>query len=70
MQKLHDRKNVGKLVLDPTLAPKPKPATPIKGKKSASIDKEDKKKEEEVNDQSAETKEEQQGGRKTISSPF
>lgn len=32
MQKMHDRKNIGKLVLDPSLEPKPKPATPAKGK--------------------------------------
>lgn len=38
MQKMHDRKNVGKIVLDPSLEPKPKPVTPAKGKK------EDKKK--------------------------
>ncbi|XP_072391127.1 synaptic vesicle membrane protein VAT-1 homolog-like [Diabrotica undecimpunctata] len=39
MQKMHDRKNVGKVILDPSLEPKPKPATPAKGK-----NKEDKKK--------------------------
>ncbi|KAG5312333.1 VAT1L protein, partial [Acromyrmex insinuator] len=32
MQKMHDRKNIGKIVLDPSLEPKPKPATPAKGK--------------------------------------
>lgn len=32
MQKMHERKNIGKLVLDPSLEPKPKPATPAKGK--------------------------------------
>jgi hypothetical protein len=32
MQKMHDRKNIGKIVLDPNLEPKPKPATPAKGK--------------------------------------
>ncbi|KAL6956934.1 Type I Polyketide synthase, partial [Sarracenia purpurea var. burkii] len=41
MQKMHDRKNVGKLVLDPSMEPKPKPATPLKTK-GKSIDKEDK----------------------------
>jgi len=47
MQKMHERKNIGKLILDPSLEPKPKPATPVKeGKKSKSVDKEDKKKEE------------------------
>ncbi|XP_052130117.1 synaptic vesicle membrane protein VAT-1 homolog-like [Frankliniella occidentalis] len=50
MQKMHDRKNVGKILLDPSMEPKPKPATPAKGKgKSSSIDKEDKKKDEEEN---------------------
>lgn len=39
MQKMHDRKNVGKIVMDPSMEPKPKPATPAKGK-----NKEDKKK--------------------------
>ncbi|KAK9739685.1 Alcohol dehydrogenase GroES-like domain [Popillia japonica] len=39
MQKMHDRKNIGKIILDPSLEPKPKPATPAKGKS-----KEDKKK--------------------------
>lgn len=45
MQKMHDRKNVGKMVLDPAMEPKPKPATPAKtkNKKQASEDKPDKK---------------------------
>lgn len=47
MQKMHDRKNIGKLVLDPAQTPKPKPATPAKGKakdkKQNSEDKADKK---------------------------
>lgn len=30
MQKMHDRKNVGKIVLDPAQAARPKPATPAK----------------------------------------
>ncbi|KAH0808623.1 hypothetical protein GEV33_014167 [Tenebrio molitor] len=54
MQKMHDRKNVGKLILDPSLEPKPKPATPAKGKskedkkkQSSEEKKEDEKKEEE-----------------------
>lgn len=46
MQKMHDRKNVGKIILDPSLEPKPKPATPLKGK-SKSIDKEDAEKKKE-----------------------
>lgn len=32
MQKMHDRKNIGKLILDPAMEPKPKPATPAKSK--------------------------------------
>lgn len=45
MQKMHDRKNIGKLVLDPAMEPKPKPATPAKtkSKKQASEDKSGKK---------------------------
>uniref|UniRef100_A0A1B0D7U8 Uncharacterized protein n=1 Tax=Phlebotomus papatasi TaxID=29031 RepID=A0A1B0D7U8_PHLPP len=35
MQKMHDRKNIGKLILDPAMEPKPKPATPAKGKAKA-----------------------------------
>ena len=30
MQKMHDRKNIGKIVLDPAAEPKPKPPTPAK----------------------------------------
>nr|CAD7442785.1 unnamed protein product [Timema bartmani] len=45
MQKMHDRKNIGKIVLDPSLEPKPKPATPAKGK--AKGDKNDDKKKDE-----------------------
>jgi len=67
MQKMHDRKNIGKIVLNPEMEPKPKPATPAKGKAKGS-DKEEKKKDDEkkedenaVNDveqAAAETKEE------------
>ncbi|XP_011313671.1 synaptic vesicle membrane protein VAT-1 homolog-like [Fopius arisanus] len=32
MQRMHDRKNIGKIVLDPSVPPKPKPTTPAKGK--------------------------------------
>jgi NADPH:quinone reductase-like Zn-dependent oxidoreductase len=46
MQKMHDRKNIGKIVLNPEMEPKPKPATPAKGKAKGG-DKEDKKKDEE-----------------------
>ncbi|XP_034945383.1 synaptic vesicle membrane protein VAT-1 homolog-like [Chelonus insularis] len=42
MQKMHDRKNIGKIVLDPSLVPKPKPVTPaknrVKDKKATSQD--------------------------------
>ena len=61
MQKMHDRKNVGKIVLDPEMEPKPKPATPAKGK--AKGDKEDKKKEEEKKEE--EKKEEENAGNDT-----
>lgn len=43
MQKLHDRKNVGKVVLDPAMEPKPKPATPAKTKSKKQISEEKKK---------------------------
>ena len=70
MQKMHDRKNVGKIVLDPSLEPKPKPATPAKNKskekknanqeekKAASVDSEDgeKKKEPELANGTSEDK--------------
>ena len=46
MQKLHDRKNVGKVVLDPAMEPKPKPATPAKTKSKKQISEEKKKDEE------------------------
>ncbi|XP_063225913.1 synaptic vesicle membrane protein VAT-1 homolog-like isoform X2 [Bacillus rossius redtenbacheri] len=49
MQKMHDRKNIGKIVLDPSLEPKPKPATPAKGKAKGG-DKDEKKKEDEKKD--------------------
>jgi hypothetical protein len=32
MQVMHDRRNVGKLVLDPAMEPRPRPATPAKEK--------------------------------------
>lgn len=57
MQKMHDRKNVGKIVIDPSLEPKPKPATPAKGK-----GKEEKKKqssEEKKEDEDKEEKKEE-----------
>lgn len=53
MQKMHNRENVGKIVLDPSLEPKPKPATPAKGKA-----KEDKKKQ-----NSEEKKEDEKNGK-------
>lgn len=58
MQKMHDRKNIGKIVLDPGMEPKPKPATPAKGKAKGG-DKEDKKKDEEKKEE--EKKEEETG---------
>lgn len=40
MQKMHDRKNVGKIILDPTLEPKPKESKEVSsGSKEASLDK-------------------------------
>ncbi|XP_067002392.1 synaptic vesicle membrane protein VAT-1 homolog-like [Anabrus simplex] len=59
MQKMHDRKNVGKIVLDPSMEPKPKPATPAKGKAKGG-DKEEKKKDEEKKEE--EKKEEEAAG--------
>jgi hypothetical protein len=70
MQKMHDRKNIGKIVLDPNLEPKPKPATPAKGKakdkkaanqeekKASSVESEegDKKKEPELTNGTSEDK--------------
>ncbi|KAF6216346.1 hypothetical protein GE061_000687 [Apolygus lucorum] len=41
MQKMHDRKNIGKILMDPNEAPKLKPSTPVKGKKSDSEEKKD-----------------------------
>ncbi|XP_044265561.1 synaptic vesicle membrane protein VAT-1 homolog-like isoform X2 [Tribolium madens] len=55
MQKMHDRKNVGKLILDPSLEPKPKPATPAKGK-----NKEDKKKQSSEEKKDSEEKKEEE----------
>jgi len=43
MQKMHDRKNIGKIVLDPAMEPKPKPATPAKGKDKKKQSSEEKK---------------------------
>lgn len=62
MQKMHDRKNVGKLILDPSLEPKPKPVTPAKGK-----NKEDKKKqssEEKKDSVEEKDKKEEEAGKK------
>lgn len=55
MQKMHDRKNVGKITLDPSMEPKPKPATPAKGKK----EKDNKKQSSEEKKDSEEKKEEE-----------
>ncbi|XP_063626602.1 synaptic vesicle membrane protein VAT-1 homolog-like isoform X1 [Cydia splendana] len=56
MQKMHDRKNIGKLVLDPSLEPKPKPATPAKEKKSGKDKKPAKESSEEKKDKEKEEK--------------
>ncbi|XP_013784674.1 synaptic vesicle membrane protein VAT-1 homolog-like isoform X2 [Limulus polyphemus] len=40
MQKLHDRKNVGKIILDPNMEPKPKPKLQTKGSKDKDKEKE------------------------------
>ncbi|XP_076323494.1 synaptic vesicle membrane protein VAT-1 homolog-like isoform X1 [Tachypleus tridentatus] len=42
MQKLHDRKNVGKIILDPSMEPKPKPKLQTKGSKDKEKDKDGK----------------------------
>lgn len=55
MQKMHDRKNIGKIVLDPAAEPKPKPATPAKGK-----NKEDKKKQSSTEEKKEEEKKEEE----------
>ena len=55
MQKMHDRKNIGKIILDPSLEPKPKPATPAKGKS-----KEDKKKQSSEEKKDSEEKKEEE----------
>lgn len=70
MQKMHDRKNIGKIVLDPFAEPKPKPATPAKTKvkkekkekvQSPSTE-EEKKVEEAGGDAAAATKENAENG--------
>ncbi|KAF4520342.1 hypothetical protein B566_EDAN004402 [Ephemera danica] len=43
MQTMHDRRNVGKLVLDPAKEPRPRPATPAKEKGNKGDKKEDSK---------------------------
>lgn len=61
MQKMHDRKNIGKIVLDPGMEPKPKPATPAKGKdkkKQSSEEKKEEEKKEEPKKEDEEKKEE------------
>lgn len=58
MQKMHDRKNVGKLLLDPSKEPKPKPAEPEKvakvGRKESKKEKRNKDKKEEKKDEKKE----------------
>jgi len=49
MQKMHDRKNVGKLLLDPAKEPKPRPAEPEKPAKESKKEKKNKEKAEKEN---------------------
>lgn len=63
MQKMHDRKNVGKIVMDPSMEPKPKPATPAKGKdkdkkKQSSTEEKEKEKDKDKKEDDKEKKEE------------
>ncbi|CAG9762063.1 unnamed protein product [Ceutorhynchus assimilis] len=60
MQKMHDRKNAGKMILDPSLEPKPKPATPAKGKDKKKQSSEEKKDSEEKKEDKKEKKEEKE----------
>ncbi|XP_065342957.1 synaptic vesicle membrane protein VAT-1 homolog-like [Cloeon dipterum] len=69
MQVMHDRKNIGKLILNPALEPKPRPATPAKkgskeekSKKKDKEEKKDEKKEEKPaeNGDSSDKKEEEE----------
>ncbi|XP_048483748.1 synaptic vesicle membrane protein VAT-1 homolog-like isoform X1 [Plutella xylostella] len=64
MQKMHDRKNIGKLVLDPSLEPKPKPATPAKEKKSGKDKKPAKESSEEKKDKEAKEEKPAENGEK------
>lgn len=68
MQLMHDRKNIGKIVLDPSLEPKPKPATPAKGKtgKDKKQNSEEKKdnKEEKTEEKTSEEKKVVENGEK------
>lgn len=58
MQKMHDHKNVGKMILNPSLEPKPKPATPAKGKDKKKQSSEEKKDGEEKKEEKKEKEEE------------
>ncbi|XP_044744304.1 synaptic vesicle membrane protein VAT-1 homolog-like [Coccinella septempunctata] len=64
MQKMHDRKNVGKLLLDPSLEPKPKPATPAKGKDKKKQSSEEKKEEAKEKDKDKKVEEEKKEDKK------
>lgn len=69
MQKLHDRKNIGKVTLDPAMEPKPKPVeeeTSKSGKrKSSSKDKgDDKDKDKDKKEEKEKPKETKEGGEK------
>lgn len=64
MQKMHDRKNVGKIILDPSLEPKPKPATPAKGKDKKKQSSEEKKDNDEKKEDKKEEKKEKEEEKK------
>ncbi|XP_066154721.1 synaptic vesicle membrane protein VAT-1 homolog-like [Euwallacea fornicatus] len=70
MQKMHDRKNVGKMILDPSLEPKPKPATPAKSKDKKKQSSEEKKdgeeKKEEKKEKADDKKEKEEKKEETI----
>ncbi|KAG5678363.1 hypothetical protein PVAND_008045 [Polypedilum vanderplanki] len=75
MQKMHDRKNIGKIILDPAAEPKPKPATPAKTKvkkdKKEKVQSPTNEEEKKVDDTAAAAKETEQNGdsKETIEKP-
>lgn len=66
MQVMHDRKNIGKLILNPALEPKPRPATPAKksSKEEKGKKKDKKEKEAEEGDEKKEEKVAENGDKK------